>query len=100
LRELRSDGKVKSIGAGVNVPGVIAELLDLCDLDTFLVAGLYTLLAQSSVEAELRRCEDAGVGVIIGGIARRVVGARREALPGKRSGRGRRSRGDRAGGAP
>jgi D-threo-aldose 1-dehydrogenase len=66
LRDLRADGKVSAIGAGVNVAGVISEFLDLSDLDLFLVAGPYTLLDQPILETELARCAQAGVRIVIG----------------------------------
>lgn len=66
LRDLRADGKISAIGAGVNTAGVITELLDLCDLDMFLVAGLYTLSNQEILETELARCQEAGIRVAIG----------------------------------
>jgi D-threo-aldose 1-dehydrogenase len=66
LRDLRADGKISAIGAGVNVPGVISEFLDLFDLDVFLVAGPYPLLEQPILETELARCAQGGVRVVIG----------------------------------
>jgi D-threo-aldose 1-dehydrogenase len=66
LHELRSDGMVGAIGAGVNIPGVIPQFLDLFDLDLFLVAGPYGLLDQATAGAELDRCAREGVSVVIG----------------------------------
>jgi D-threo-aldose 1-dehydrogenase len=66
LRDLRADGKVSAIGAGVNVPGVIPQFLDLFELDFFLVAGPYTLLEQDILDGELQRCASSGVSVVIG----------------------------------
>jgi D-threo-aldose 1-dehydrogenase len=66
LRDLRNEGKVKAIGAGINVPGGITKLLDVFDLDIFLVAGPYTLVSQKALDPELARCEREGVRVIIG----------------------------------
>jgi D-threo-aldose 1-dehydrogenase len=66
LRDLRADGKIGAIGAGVNRPGTITDMLDRCELDLFLVAGPYTLVDQEILSTELARCQEAGVRVVIG----------------------------------
>jgi D-threo-aldose 1-dehydrogenase len=66
LRDLRADGKISAIGAGVNVAGVMTDMLDRFEVDVFLVAGPYTLLNQDSLAVELERCRQAGVRVVIG----------------------------------
>jgi D-threo-aldose 1-dehydrogenase len=66
LRDLRAEGKIGAIGAGVNTAGVITDLLDRFDLDVFLVAGPYTLLNQEIFHTELDRCQQAGIRVVIG----------------------------------
>jgi D-threo-aldose 1-dehydrogenase len=66
LRDLRADGRISAIGAGVNVAGVITDMLDMCDLDMFLVANAYNLIEQGILDTELARCEEAGVRVVIG----------------------------------
>ena len=66
LRDLRADGKVGAIGAGVNSPGTITDMLDRFELDVFLVAGPYTLVDQDILHTELARCHEAGVRVVIG----------------------------------
>jgi D-threo-aldose 1-dehydrogenase len=66
LRDLRADGKISAIGAGVNTAGVITDLLDRFDLDLFLVAGPYTLLSQEIFQTELERCHQAGIRIVIG----------------------------------
>jgi D-threo-aldose 1-dehydrogenase len=66
LRDLRADGKIKAIGCGVNKPGQIPQFLDLFDIDFFLVAGPYTLLEQTTLDSELERCRQSGVGLVIG----------------------------------
>jgi D-threo-aldose 1-dehydrogenase len=70
LRDLRAEGRISAIGAGVNVPGTITEMLDLCDLDLFLVAGPYTLIEHSILNTELARCSRQGVRVVIGSALR------------------------------
>lgn len=66
LRDLRAAGIVKAIGVGVNVPGVITDILDRFEVDLFLIAGPYTILEQPILKTELQRCAEAGVGVVIG----------------------------------
>lgn len=66
LRDLRADGKIGAIGAGVNSAGTITDMLDRFDLDAFLVAGPYTLVDQEILDTELARCRDGGIRVVIG----------------------------------
>jgi D-threo-aldose 1-dehydrogenase len=68
LEELRSSGAIKGIGAGINEVGMIPRFLDLVDIDFFLVALTYNLLDQGSLENELSRCAEAGVGIVGGAI--------------------------------
>src|SRR5271165_1717593 len=67
LDELRSQGIIKGIGAGLNMMGMIPRFLDLFDIDFFLLAMRYTLLEQDVLDSEFPRCAERGVGVIIGG---------------------------------
>jgi D-threo-aldose 1-dehydrogenase len=66
LDELRSTGAIKAVGAGINISGMIPRLLDVVDLDMFLVAMPYTLLDQSVLEEEFPRCAERDVGIVIG----------------------------------
>jgi D-threo-aldose 1-dehydrogenase len=65
---LRHSGAIQGVGAGINEVGMIPRFLDLVDLDFFLVALTYNLLDQGSLDAELPRCAEAGVGIIGGAI--------------------------------
>jgi D-threo-aldose 1-dehydrogenase len=65
LRELKTSGSVKAIGAGVNETGMIPRLLERFDIDYFLVAMPYTLLDQSGL-SDLDLCHARGISVIIG----------------------------------
>ena len=67
LAELREAGVIGGIGAGFNSMGSIPRFLDLFDMDFFLLAMRYTLLEQDVLESEFPRCEERGVGIIIGG---------------------------------
>ncbi len=66
LSDLKAAGLIKAIGAGVNQIGTIGPFLDLLDLDFFLVALPYTLAEQPVLDVEFPRCEERGVGIIIG----------------------------------
>ena len=67
LAELREAGVIGGIGAGFNSMGSIPRFLDLFDMDFFLLAMRYTLLEQDVLESEFPRCEERGVGIIVGG---------------------------------
>ena len=66
LAELRSQGVVKAIGAGMNQWEMLARFAPEADFDCFLMAGRYTLLDQTGLEL-LSLCEEKGIGVILGG---------------------------------
>ena len=66
LSELKQAGLIGGIGAGINERGMINRMLDLMDLDFFLVAMPYTLLDQDVLDDEFPRCAKAGVGFVIG----------------------------------
>ncbi len=67
LAELRDNGDVLAIGAGVNEWEPCARLLELVDPDLFLLAGRYTLLEQVPVDTLFPECARRGVGIVIGG---------------------------------
>ena len=67
LDELRSQGVIKAVGAGMNQWQVLADFARAGDFDCFLLAGRYTLLEQTSLEGLLPLCEEKGVRVVIGG---------------------------------
>ena len=67
LAELREAGVIGGIGAGFNSMGSIPRFLDLLDMYFFLLAMRYTLLEQDVLDSEFPRCEERGVGIIVGG---------------------------------
>jgi D-threo-aldose 1-dehydrogenase len=67
LDELRADGTVMAIGAGVNEWEPCARLLELADPDLFLLAGRYTLLEQAPLDTLFPECKRRGVGIVAGG---------------------------------
>jgi D-threo-aldose 1-dehydrogenase len=68
LDALRHEGSVTAIGAGMNQAGVQTQLVRQCDLDLVLVAGRYTLLDQTAMDALLPACAERGVSVVVGGV--------------------------------
>lgn len=66
LSDLKTAGLIGGIGAGINERGMMNRMLDLMDLDFFLVAMPYTLLDQDVLDDEFPRCAAAGVGFVIG----------------------------------
>ena len=67
MDELRRSGQVKAIGLGVNENEVCMDALEIGNWDVFLLAGRYTLLEQTSLEALFPACKDAGTSIICGG---------------------------------
>ncbi len=68
LAELKAAGRIRGIGAGINELGMMPRFLDLVDIDFFLVALRYTLMEQDTLTAELPRCAERGVGIVVGGV--------------------------------
>jgi D-threo-aldose 1-dehydrogenase len=68
LEELRSQGLVKAIGAGMNQSAMLADFARHTDVDVLLVAGRYTLLDQSALDDLLPACVDRNVAVVAGGV--------------------------------
>lgn len=67
MDELRRSGAVKAIGLGVNENQVCLDALDIGDWDVFLLAGRYTLLEQTALDALFPACKAAGTTIICGG---------------------------------
>ena len=67
MDELRRAGKVKAIGLGVNENQVCIDALGIGDWDVFLLAGRYTVLEQTPLDALFPACRAAGTTIICGG---------------------------------
>ena len=67
LDDLRSQGVVKAIGAGLNESEPLVRLAQEGDFDCFLLAGRYTLLDQSGLSELLPLCEERRISIILGG---------------------------------
>ena len=68
LVELRDEGVVAAIGAGMNQAGMLERLVERVDLDCVLLAGRYTLLDRSGAQRLLPLCAQRDVGVVLGGV--------------------------------
>ena len=67
LNDLRDEGVIAAFGLGVNETRVCSRVLDLFDVDCFLLAGRFTLLEQEPLDELLPRCLERDVSIIIGG---------------------------------
>jgi aryl-alcohol dehydrogenase-like predicted oxidoreductase len=68
LLELRHQGAVASVGAGMNQAAMLYRLVRDFDLDRVLVAGRWSLLDRSAGEELLPLCAERGVEVVLGGV--------------------------------
>jgi D-threo-aldose 1-dehydrogenase len=64
LAELRDQGVIGAIGAGMNHADPLAWLIARTDLDCVMVAGRYTLLDQSAATSLFPLCMERGVRVL------------------------------------
>jgi D-threo-aldose 1-dehydrogenase len=67
LTDLRSQGVIKAIGAGMNQWQALEHFARHADFDLFLLAGRYTLLEQTSLDF-LKLCQEKGIGIFLGGV--------------------------------
>lgn len=68
LTELRNEGIVGAIGAGMNQSAMLARFVGETDVDVVMCAGRYTLLDQSAALDLLPIAEARGVDVVIAGV--------------------------------
>ncbi len=67
LLELRDQGVIGAVGAGMNQWQMPLELARAAPFDVFLLAGRYTLLEQASLPF-MDHCAANGISVIVGGV--------------------------------
>jgi D-threo-aldose 1-dehydrogenase len=67
LAELRAQGVIGAIGAGMNQWQMEDRFAENFDVDCFLLAGRYTVLEQTALEF-LERCQQRGIGIFLGGV--------------------------------
>ncbi|MFC7387678.1 aldo/keto reductase [Sphaerisporangium rhizosphaerae] len=68
LAELRDQGVVRAIGAGMNQWEMLEGFVKETDLDVVMLAGRYTLLDQSGGARLLPLCQERGVAVFAAGV--------------------------------
>jgi D-threo-aldose 1-dehydrogenase len=68
LEELRAQGVISAIGAGMNQSEMLADLARNTDMDLFMLAGRYTLLEQAALDDLLPVCLDRGIGIVAAGV--------------------------------
>jgi D-threo-aldose 1-dehydrogenase len=68
LEELRGQGVVSAIGAGMNQTAMLAEFARNTDMDLLMLAGRYTLLEQPALDELLPVCEQRGIDVVAAGV--------------------------------
>jgi D-threo-aldose 1-dehydrogenase len=68
LVELRAQGVVRAVGAGMNQAEMLTRFVRDLDVDVVLVAGRWTLLDQRALEELLPACANRGVAVVVGGV--------------------------------
>jgi len=68
LEELRAQGVVSAIGAGMNQAEMLADFARHTDMDVLMLAGRYTLLEQSALDDLLPVCSQRGVGIVAAGV--------------------------------
>lgn len=77
LAELRAEGVVGAIGAGMNQSEMLARLVRVAEIDIVMIAGRYTLLEQDALDDLLPTCEQRGVSVVAAGVFNSGLLARR-----------------------
>lgn len=68
LIELREQGVVRAVGAGMNQAAPLAELIRRADVDIVMCAGRYTLLDTSAADELLPLAAARGVGIAAAGV--------------------------------
>ncbi|HMH58287.1 MAG TPA: aldo/keto reductase [Galbitalea sp.] len=68
LIDLREQGVVRAVGAGMKQSAALAALIRAADIDLVMLAGRYTLLEQGAADDLLPLAAERGVGVVIAGV--------------------------------
>ncbi len=78
LEELRDQGVVAAIGAGMNQAQMLADFVRHTDVNVVMLAGRYTLLDQGALDELLPLCVERSVSVVAAGVFNSGVLARDE----------------------
>lgn len=68
LIELREQGVVSAVGAGMNHAAPLAELIRRADIDLVMCAGRFTLLDDEASAELLPLAQEHGVGIVVAGV--------------------------------
>ena len=68
LIELRDQGVVRAIGAGMNQSAMLADFVDQCDVDVVMLAGRFTLVDRHATADLLPLARERGVAVVAAGV--------------------------------
>lgn len=68
LDQLRSDGVISAVSAGMNQAEMLTRFAREADFDCFLLAGRYTLLDQVALKELLPTCLQRGIAIIAAGV--------------------------------
>lgn len=68
LTDLRDQGVVGAIGAGMNQSAMLTRFVKEADIDVVMCAGRYTLLEQGALDDLLPAAQEHDVGVVIAGV--------------------------------
>jgi D-threo-aldose 1-dehydrogenase len=68
LHELRDQGVVRAIGAGMNQAEMLADFARNTDMDLLMLAGRYTLLEQDALDDLLPTCKARNVSIVAAGV--------------------------------
>jgi D-threo-aldose 1-dehydrogenase len=67
LDQLRREGKIAAVGAGMNQAEMLARFAREGNFDCFLLAGRYTLIDHTGLKELLPLCVEKSISIIIGG---------------------------------
>jgi D-threo-aldose 1-dehydrogenase len=68
LDQLRREGSIKAVGAGMNQAEMLVRFAREANFDCFLLAGRYTLLDRGGATELLPLCVERGIAIIAGGV--------------------------------
>lgn len=68
LADLKAQGVIRAIGAGMNHWQHQSEFAQRANFDCFLLAGRYTLLEQGPLKEFFPLCQDKGIDIFLGGV--------------------------------
>ena len=82
LAELRAEGVVGAIGAGMENTALLTTLIRETDVEVLMLPARYTLLDQSALDELLPACQERGVSVIAAAVFHSGVLAQARPVPG------------------